>query len=30
VSGGLTSSTSSAGGFKTTTITAGTGTVQFN
>jgi hypothetical protein len=26
----LTSSTSSAGGFKTTTITAGTGTVQFN
>ena len=28
--GGLTSSTASAGGFKVTTFTAGTGTVQFN
>lgn len=29
IGGGLTSSTSSAGGFKTTTFTAGTGTVSF-
>jgi hypothetical protein len=28
--GGLTSSTASAGGFKVTTFTAGTGTIQFN
>jgi hypothetical protein len=28
--GGLTFSTSSAGGFKVTTFTAGTGNIQFN
>jgi hypothetical protein len=30
LSGGLTGSTATAGGFKTTTVTAGTGSVSFS